>query len=79
MIDIARLTDNPIITGMVGRAVAVTNAVGITVESSDELKTSRLAICDTCDKKGSAVCGVCGCVLSAKAALKNSSCPLGKW
>lgn len=51
---------------------------------SDEiLKDSRLAICDTCDKKtmklGERLCTECNCLLKFKTQLKKATCPLAKW
>jgi hypothetical protein len=43
----------------------------------------RLSACNSCDKKITkmygGMCNVCGCVIKLKAALSNSTCPLGKW
>lgn len=38
-----------------------------------------LNICNTCPLRDVDRCGECGCVLKAKAALKDSSCPIGNW
>jgi hypothetical protein len=65
----------PIMNGV----VAVTNAVGLTEPASAETKAARLATCNACIVTKGATCGVCGCVLSAKAALQNEKCPLNKW
>ena len=57
---------------------------------SKEQKMSRLQICQTCPQYRNkllgiipttrfARCGVCGCFLNAKAALKDMKCPEGKW
>lgn len=51
---------------------------------SDELTASeRRAICGSCEHKttkfGIDSCGLCGCVIFLKAALKFSDCPAGKW
>lgn len=43
----------------------------------------RMSICGDCEhlKKGIAIsrCNLCGCILGAKARMKNEKCPLGKW
>lgn len=49
--------------------------------ATPEIKSARLIICNSCDKKHETlpVCKECHCVLPAKAALKEPSCPLNKW
>jgi len=41
----------------------------------------RLDICSRCDHYNATLkmCAVCGCVMPAKARLKNASCPKGFW
>jgi hypothetical protein len=43
--------------------------------------TNRLGTCNECEHliRKSMRCGACGCLLEAKAGMKNSYCPLGKW
>lgn len=69
---------NPLVPIMNG-VVAATNAVGLTDPASAETKAARLAVCEACLFSKGKTCGACGCVLSAKAALQNQKCPLGKW
>lgn len=40
---------------------------------------ARLEICTMCDQRKDDRCAACGCFLSAKAAMRSSFCPLGKW
>ena len=49
-----------------------------------ELAKKRIAICNKCHSKEHIdiigdICGVCGCVLSAKARVKDEQCELNKW
>lgn len=45
----------------------------------DKLKY-RLALCDICDQKTErGTCKQCGCLITAKAAIPNARCPLGRW
>lgn len=41
----------------------------------------RLEICKTCEffRKGNQTCSKCGCFMTMKATLKQSTCPVGKW
>ena len=43
--------------------------------------TNRLAECNECEYliRKSMRCGACGCLLEAKARMKSSYCPKGKW
>jgi len=48
------------------------------------LKASRLKICDACEYKKQLtkhvfICALCGCVLDAKARVKDEHCELNKW
>lgn len=47
------------------------------------MSEARLEICGKCDKQvikfTTRICGVCGCILAVKAAIKSFNCPLGKW
>lgn len=77
--------------GLIQRAGAFTRAmVAQTTEMirtrslaivSDEVKTTRLSICQSCEKytgNPSWPCKICGCS-SLKLHLKTSACPVGKW
>ena len=49
-----------------------------------ELANKRIAICNTCEYRESIdivgdICSKCGCVLSAKARVKDEHCELNKW
>ena len=53
---------------------------------NEELRESRLKICETCPlsvmKKFSVelnICSSCGCVIPHKVKLKHASCPENKW
>jgi len=48
---------------------------------SEELSTSRFAICEQCPSliKLTNQCRECGCFMKIKAKLKEAVCPLGKW
>ena len=40
---------------------------------------ARIAVCDKCEHRDGAKCGLCGCTLSVKAQMKRWDCPLKKW
>jgi hypothetical protein len=42
---------------------------------NDEIARKRLSVCAGCDKRKWFVCGVCGCVLQAKARDLTETCP----
>lgn len=48
-----------------------------------KLMADRLAICDTCDQRGTVgpleYCKICTCPLAGKTAHPMNECPLGKW
>jgi protein-arginine kinase activator protein McsA len=48
---------------------------------SPEVKEDRLAVCHSCEFyfKPTNQCRKCGCIVSAKASLTNSKCPVNKW
>jgi ribosomal protein L32 len=48
---------------------------------SEELKTSRLNICEGCSMldRSNYTCMECGCYLKSKASWVDAKCPLGKW
>lgn len=51
--------------------------------ASDELTETRRAICQSCPQRSetsvAVICLACGCMIKAKTALKDASCPLYKW
>lgn len=66
------------------RMAEVRENVTTAIEESlvdDKTKEDRLALCHSCDHlfKPTSQCTKCGCFVHAKAALKSSSCPIGKW
>lgn len=48
---------------------------------SEEIKSSRLAICNSCDNFNQTIktCKLCGCYMPAKTMLAASDCPDNKW
>jgi hypothetical protein len=48
---------------------------------SEEVKLSRMTICNSCDDLNTTVktCKQCGCYMPAKASFASASCPVGKW
>jgi hypothetical protein len=51
-----------------------------TPEASDEVVSSRLAICEQCPHFSvTKQCKKCGCFMPAKTKLLHASCPLGEW
>jgi hypothetical protein len=48
---------------------------------SEEVKATRFAICQQCDKfnKDKNTCLLCGCRMKIKTVLAASSCPMKKW
>jgi len=63
-------------------------------KDSQELASSRLSICDSCEMRLGAICDPskvaphaitgnltrgCGCSLAAKTLVTKAKCPLGKW
>ena len=44
-----------------------------------DLRTQRLAICNSCEKNEYMMCKECGCFLEFKVVLENSKCPVNKW
>lgn len=40
---------------------------------------TRLLICKTCPYSKYWICGKCGCMLAAKARVKDEECPIGRW
>ena len=52
--------------------------LGLGLASEQEIDARR-AICDACEYKKGKMCGVCGCLLSAKTKLAKEQCPKGFW
>jgi hypothetical protein len=58
----------------------IINEVDATEElASEDLKTSRMTICNSCDKKQNDGCQECSCLLVNRIAFTESFCPIGKW
>ena len=47
--------------------------------SSEELKISRMTICNSCNKNQNDSCQECSCLLVNRIAFTESFCPIGKW
>ena len=47
--------------------------------ATDSLKSERLSVCNTCDRKQGDGCQECSCMLVVRTAFKESFCPIGKW
>lgn len=60
------------------KAMADHVADGFHRVSGDQLE-ARLEVCSICEQRTGDRCAVCGCGLSAKAALRSSDCPLLRW
>lgn len=56
-------------------------AKGKSVFVNSSIQNDRMSICNNCEYFNSKTtqCRQCGCFMSAKARLKTSSCPAGKW
>ena len=51
-----------------------------TEKASTEEREKRMMVCLSCEKnKPVNCCSECGCWVSAKTWVKNTTCPLGKW
>ena len=52
-----------------------------TKRSTEELASSRMAICKACPEliKLTSQCKKCGCFMKAKTKLEKAVCPIGKW
>lgn len=46
---------------------------------NNELARKRLAKCSMCYFRNGMTCGICHCVLQAKARIEGEECPKGKW
>ncbi len=53
-------------------------ADGCTMVSREQYQ-ERLTVCDWCEQREGNFCLACGCLLSAKAAMRSEECPLGRW
>jgi hypothetical protein len=49
------------------------------VMTTQEEKTSRLSMCNSCEFLNVDVCVHCGCLVDVRAAYKEAHCPIGKW
>jgi hypothetical protein len=47
--------------------------------ASDQLKQSRIDICNSCENKIDHGCTLCSCLLVIRTAYVDSFCPVGKW
>jgi hypothetical protein len=52
-----------------------------TVYASEEVETSRFAICNKCPylRRTTKQCTQCGCFMKLKTKLAAAECPVGKW
>lgn len=46
---------------------------------NNPLAQARLNVCSNCEFRKWATCGRCGCVLQAKARIRDEECPEKKW
>lgn len=63
------------------KRIAVAVAKGSKVFVSNVMKQQRIATCQKCPEyfPASDQCGVCGCVVRAKASLATEKCPRHRW
>lgn len=47
--------------------------------ATDELKTQRLDICNSCEEFNDNSCNICGCIVHTLMTNIDSQCPLNKW
>jgi len=47
--------------------------------ANNKISKERLSICSVCPIRKGMLCSDCGCVLQAKARLKEEECPRGFW
>lgn len=47
--------------------------------ATEEVMTSRLALCQLCPARNGDRCGKCGCPVEKKASYPTEQCPIGKW
>jgi molybdate-binding protein len=47
--------------------------------SNDDEQKRRIAICDKCNRRRGATCGLCGCFIAIKVKGEVFECPEGKW
>jgi hypothetical protein len=56
--------------------------INITVEALRYIEQKyhhRVYLCDTCEHNENNRCLMCGCFVTAKAAIPTAKCPKGKW
>jgi hypothetical protein len=53
--------------------------LGVLPSDIKDMSESRLSVCNDCTKRLGFICGVCGCVLTAKTKVVNEKCPIGEW
>lgn len=76
--------DKPKLPGVIELAANFTKAMaehvadGLKHVDHDEYQ-ARLEACTICDQRTANRCAACGCFLHAKAALRSTECPLGRW
>jgi len=64
--------------GNFAKAMAEHVADGATKVSKDHLE-QRLSVCTMCEHRNADRCSLCGCFLAAKAGMRSSECPIGRW
>ena len=64
--------------GNLAKAVAAHVADGLQKVTTADLEI-RMQVCTLCESRRDNRCMVCGCFLEAKAGMRSSVCPLGKW
>jgi len=47
--------------------------------ASEDLKTSRLSVCSSCEHYSTDMCLQCSCLIHVKISQVDSTCPEGKW
>lgn len=46
---------------------------------TEDIASSRLSVCNECDKINQGTCLACGCFVEIRASLKKGRCPYSKW
>ena len=69
---IRNINVNSITTGWFNWAM---NQIGVLDKTTKDLGEKRLKICETCPKRETNQCGICGCYLPAKTVDPNAKCP----
>ena len=61
--------------------IAKNAATGVDQSVPEEVKETRLEICNSCPRLllPTKNCKECGCFVAAKTSFKQEECPLGKW